>query len=253
MNTETKVPDKTEMGLFEHLGELRQRIIVAFISVLICAIIAYSFSSKVLDLLFEPFFANFDRGMLIGTGPAEAFILKLKVAFFCGIILSCPVLFLQVWLFIAPGLYDNEKRLVIPFVFFTSFLFLLGISFCYEFVLPVAFEFFKQQYDSIAKVTPAIRVEEHLSLMLQALIGFGLVFEMPVIAFFLGRVGIIDHKMMISGFRYAVVLIFVIAAILTPPDVLSQFLMAIPLVGLYGLSILIVKYTEQKPISKISE
>ena len=238
-----------DMGLFDHLHELRYRLIVMFISVAIAAGISYSFSAQVLDVLFQPFYLNFDKGMLIGTGPAEAFLLKIKVAVFCGLLLSSPVLFLQLWLFIAPGLYDKERKLVIPFVLSTTLLFLLGVSFCYQFVLPTAFQFFKQQYDSLGKVTPAIRVEEHLSLILQGLIGFGAVFEMPIIAFFLGRIGLIDHKMMISGFRYAVVIIFIVAAILTPPDICSQFLMAVPLVGLYCLSILIVKYTAQKPLS----
>lgn len=251
----TALPDPskrqvTEMGLFEHLKELRYRVIVMFIAIAIGTGVAYSFSAQVLNLLFQPFLTTFpSTAMLIGTGPAEAFLLKLKVAVFCGILLSSPILFMQLWLFIAPGLYDSERRMVIPFVLSTTLLFIVGVSFCYSFVLPLAFQFFKQQYDSLGSVTPAIRVEEHISIMLQGLIGFGVVFEMPVIAFFLGRIGIIDYKMMVSGFRYAVVIIFVVAAILTPPDVCSQFLMAIPLIGLYCISIVIVKYTGQKPLS----
>jgi len=150
--------------------------------------------------------------------------------------------FIQVWLFISPGLYEHERRYVLPFVLATSALFFVGVWFSFDIVLPFAFDFFKKRYDIIG-VTPRIRISEHLSLILKAMLGFGAVFEMPVLAFLLGRLGVIDHLFLLRGFRYAVVLIFIISAILTPPDVLTQLLMAGPLLLLYGLSILIVKFT----------
>ena len=245
-STETGKNDGTEMGLLDHLGELRLRLLISFASVLVASLLAYTISGEVLDFLFEPYFSHFDTGMLIGTGPAEAFLLKIKISIFCGVIFSSPIIFLQIWLFIAPGLYDHERRMLIPFVVTTTALFFLGITFCHEVAFPFAFEFFKEQYDSIKRVTPAIRVQEHLSLIVQGLLGFGIVFEMPVLAYFLGRFGILNHRMMIEGARYAVVIIFIISAIFTPPDVMTQFLMAIPLLVLYGLSILVVKWAEKK-------
>jgi len=235
-----------EMGLLEHLGELRNRLIIVAVALLICSGIAYSYSSDILELLFQPFFEHFDKGMLIGTGPAEAFTLKIKVAMFVGVILCSPVIFLQIWLFITPGLYDHEKKLLIPFVLSTTFLFLSGVTFCNEVVFPFAFDFFKEQYASIPHITPAIKVTEHLTMIIQGLLGFGIVFEMPVLAFFLAKVGIIDHKMMIKGTRYAIVVITIVSAVFTPPDVVTMFLMAAPLCLLYGLSIIIVRFTQPR-------
>ncbi len=231
-----------EMGLLEHLGELRNRLVICFIAVTITSIVAYSFTTELFFLLSRPFFDSFPQNLLIGTGPAEAFVLKIKVSVLTGIVLAAPIVFYQLWLFIAPGLYDHEKKLVIPFVAVASGLFAIGIWFCYVAVIPIAFSFFKEQYDSIG-VTPTIRLSEHLSMMATALLSFGAIFELPVVAFFLGRVGIITDDTLISGFRYAVVIIFIISAVLTPPDVISQFLMAVPLLVLYGISILVVRFT----------
>lgn len=245
--------DFAEMGLLEHLGELRNRLIIVSLTVIVFSCITYSYSSEILELLFRPFFQHFDKGMLIGTGPAEAFTLKIKVAMFVGVIISSPVIFLQIWLFITPGLYDHEKKLLIPFVASTTFLFLSGVAFCNEVVFPFAFDFFKEQYNSIPHITPAIKVTEHLSMIIQGLLGFGIVFEMPVLAFFLAKIGLIDHKMMIGGSRYAIVIITIVSAVFTPPDVITMFLMAAPLCLLYALSILIVKFTEPRSGNSQSE
>lgn len=231
-----------EMGLFEHLAELRKRLVRSSIAVVICSCIAYSYSREIMEFLMQPYQNAFRGNILIGTGPAEAFILRMKVAIFSGIILASPVIFYQLWLFIAPGLYDKEKRFVLPFTLSTTLLFLFGAGFCFQAVFPFAFEFFKQQYDAIA-ITPTIKVSEYLSTVMLTIIGFGLVFEMPLLAYFLGRLGLIDHRTLLNGARYAIVIIFIVSAVLTPPDVLTQFLMAGPLLILYGLSILVVKYT----------
>jgi sec-independent protein translocase protein TatC len=235
-----------DMDLFGHLRELRRRLVNSLLAILVGAIVAYSFTTEIFDFLSRPYFDAFPDNILIGTGLAEAFILKLKVAFFAGIVLSSPVLFLQLWLFIAPGLYAGERRLAFPFVFSTTTLFTLGVWFCYRWVFPFAFEFFREEYISIG-VTPTVRISEHLALMVQGLVGFGAVFQLPVIAFFLGRLGIIDAQTLIGGARYAIVIIFIVSAILTPPDVLTQFLMAGPILLLYGLSILVVRYTATSP------
>lgn len=240
----TEVEDSAwdKMDLFEHIGELRKRLIISAVAIVALAGIAFMYANPLFQLASEPFFSAFPDKQLIGTGPAEAFILKLKVAFFGGFMLALPIIFWQLWLFIAPGLYEHEQRLVLPFVFFTTIMFLGGVVFCFTVVMPFAYEFFEKQYTSIG-VQPTIRISEHLALLLKAMFGFGLVFEMPVLAFLLGRIGLITAATLIQGARYAVVIIFLLAAILTPPDVLTQFLMAGPLLLLYGLSILIVKFT----------
>ena len=243
-------PSLKEMTLLEHLVELRKRLVVSAISITIGAIICFSFSGIIFELLTSSFYHYFPGSLLIGTGPAEAFVLKIKVAFFAGCLLVSPVLFYQLWLFIEPGMYEPEKKMAIPFVASGTFLFLLGVVFCHEAVLPFAFDFFYREYKSI-HVTPTIRVSEHLATLMQALLGFGVVFEMPVLAFFLGRLGVIDHHMLINCGRYAIVIIFIVSAVLTPPDALTQLLMAGPLLLLYGLSILIVKYSA--PAKKIPD
>lgn len=241
-----------EMGILDHIRELRKRLVISVIAIVILSIVAYSFSEIIFGWLCSPFFTAFPGDMLIGTGPAEAFVLKVKVACFGGLVLACPVIFHQLWLFVAPGLYENERRMVMPFVVSASALLLLGVIFCYYLVLPFAFDFFRAQYQSIG-LTPAIRLSEHLATTIWSLLAFGLVFEMPMVAFFLGRAGIIDHTTLLRGGRYAIVTIFIVAAVFTPPDVLSQFLMAGPLLLLYAISIAVVRYTARRPKSAASQ
>lgn len=239
------------MPLSEHLNELRYRIIVVLISVFILAIASYFFADWTLKILCQPFFAAFKTGQLIGTGPAEAFVLKLKVALFTGLALSIPVISHQVWRFIAPGLYEEEKKLIIPFLLSSVVLFICGVIFCYYAVIPIAFSFFYDQYQSIG-MSALVKTSEHLSTMLLGLFAFGIAFEVPVLAYFLGRLGVLSYKFLIQYARHAIVLIFVVAAIFTPPDVVSQFLMAGPLLFLYGISILVVKYSERRRSTDVS-
>jgi len=252
MSDQTPSP-ASEMDFFEHLSELRRRLLISFLAIGVFAVAGYAFSQQAFFVLSQPFFEAFPDDILIGTGPAEAFLLRIKMSLFLGFLVALPVLFHQLWLFISPGLHSHEKRMAIPFIFITSLLFLTGVWFCYNLVLPFAFEFFRAQYDAIGQVTPTIRVSEYISLLLKALFGFGLIFETPVLAFFLGRLGLIDQKDLIDWGRYAVVIIFLISAILTPPDVITQLLMAIPLMLLYALSILIVKFTHRKERGPILE
>ena len=234
-----------EMSLFEHLAELRKRLLFSALAIVALAIVSFNYTAEIFTLLSEPYMASFKDNLLIGTGPAEAFILRVKVALFAGAILSSPIVFMQVWLFVAPGLHEHERRWFIPFVVAATMLFLGGVVFCYSVVLPLTFTFFAEQYQLIA-ITPTIRISEHLSMMIHALVGFGLVFEMPVVALLLGRTGVITHRTLIDGGRYAIVIIFIVSAVLTPPDVLTQFLMAIPLLILYGISIGIVWMVQPK-------
>jgi len=231
-----------EMNVVEHLTELRQRLVVSLTAIAVFSLAAYFFSELVFAFLCRPYFQAFPGGILIGTGPAEAFLLKLKIAAFCGVILAAPVIFYEFWLFVAPGLYESEKKMVMPFVLAATFLFTAGMFFCYRAVFPLAFRFFHEQYLSIG-LTPTIRMSEHLSTMLMGLLSFGLIFEVPLLAFVLGRLGLINERTLISYGRYAVVAVFVLSAVLTPPDVVTQFLMAGPLLLLYGISIMLVRFT----------
>ncbi len=241
-------PDKAplpEMELMDHLRELRKRLIWSSIFVIVGAVVSYYQAEAIFNVIAVPYRGAFGAQPLVGSGMAEAFTFKIKLAIFSGILLTSPLLFHQFWLFISPGLYAEERRLVIPFVLISTGLFLCGVWFCYTYVLPIAFAFFRDEYQSIG-VAPMVRVSEHLSTLLHALIGFGAVFELPVVAYFLARVGLLTSNLMKRTVRYAIVIIFILSAVLTPPDVVSQFLMAGPLLLLYGLSYIIVRFTEGK-------
>lgn len=229
-------PNVHTMGLMEHLRELRKRLIFSFAAIFVGAVASYVYAGALFEILCAPYFLAFPNSPLIGTSPTEAWVLKLKVSVFAGAVLTSPFLFYQVWLFVAPGLYAHERRLVIPFITLSSLLFIGGALFCYTMVLPLTFNFFFEEFRSIG-VTPTIRVGDHISMTLVALAGFGSVFELPLLTFFLARAGVIDHTTLINAFKHAVIVIFVVAAVLTPPDVLTQFLMAGPLIVLYILSI----------------
>ena len=168
-----------------------------------------------------------------------AFFVALKVSFFAGLFLALPVILWQLWLFIAPGLYDNEKKMVIPFVVGGSVMFAIGILFAYYVVTPFGFQFLIT-FGSFL-YTPLINIEDYVGFFTKILLGFGIAFELPVVAAFLGIIGLITDRTLIRFFKYAIVMIFVLAALLTPPDVLTQVLMAAPLIILYGASILILK------------
>jgi sec-independent protein translocase protein TatC len=233
-----------EMSLFEHLAELRSCLLWSMVALLVAAVCCYYFSTFTFAILTAPYFEAFAGAPLVGTGPAEAFMLKLKVALASGIFFASPFIFYQVWRFISPGLYAEEKRLVVPFVVSTSTLFIGGAAFCYYAVIPFAFAFFQAEYSSI-NVSPTIKISEHVSTMLQGMLAFGIVFELPVLAFFLARVGVITKQMLVDGTRLAIVIIVILSAVLTPPDVVSQLLMAAPLTALYFISIWIVGCVEK--------
>lgn len=237
--------DFTNMGILQHLAELRKRLLWSVVAIIIGASICYNFSTFIFDFFTVPFEKQFPIGVLIGTGPAEAFVLKIKLACFAGFILVSPFLFYQVWLFVAPGLYQEEKKLILPFILFSTILFLIGICFSYYLVLPLAYDFFFTQYESI-KIVPNIRITEHLAMVTKMLLAFGAIFEFPVIALMLAKLGLITSQLMIASWRYVIVFCFVTGAVLTPPDVVSQLLMAIPMLILYLISIGLVKILEKK-------
>lgn len=225
------------MPLTAHLAELRSRLIKSLLALSAAFAVAYAFVERIFDILTAPLAQIHIKDLtLIGTAVSEAFFTKLKVAFLASLVLALPVILWQAWQFIAPGLYEHEKRPARYFALFGTFFFLLGAAFCYQVVFPAGLIFFLSRYEAI-DVRPAIRIGEYLTFSSRLLIAFGVAFEMPVLGYFFTRIGLIDHRFLIRQFRYALIGIFILAAVLTPPDVISQVLVAIPLTLLYGVSI----------------
>ena len=223
-----------------HIADLRKRLVISSITVVIMFFACFSFYEPILEWMMAPVKHALPAGTsMIAVEIQETFFTAMKVAFFGGFIISLPVIFWQLWLFLAPGLYDHEKKLVVPFVFFATLMFLLGASFAYYIVVPIGFDFLIAFGNSVVSVLPSIG--KYVGFFTKLLIGFGIAFELPVITFFLAKIGLVNDQMLKDFFRYAVVLIFIISAILTPPDVISQVLMAAPLLILYGVSIYIAK------------
>ncbi|MFB1032801.1 MAG: twin-arginine translocase subunit TatC, partial [Aliarcobacter cryaerophilus] len=223
-----------------HIADLRKRLVISSITVVIMFFACFSFYEPILEWMMAPVKHALPTGTsMIAVEIQETFFTAMKVAFFGGFIISLPVIFWQLWLFLAPGLYDHEKKLVVPFVFFATLMFLLGASFAYYIVVPVGFDFLIAFGNSVVSVLPSIG--KYVGFFTKLLIGFGIAFELPVITFFLAKIGLVNDQMLKDFFRYAVVLIFIVAAVLTPPDVISQVLMAAPLLILYGVSIYIAK------------
>mgnify|MGYP003287672432 CR=1 FL=1 len=206
---------------------------------------ALYFAKPIFAFLVQPLLAA-GQGKIVFIDIFEAFFVEVKVALFAALMISFPVLATQIWRFVAPGLSGRERKLVVPFVLCATFFFVTGAAFCYRFVLPVAFKYFIEQYESMG-VSPAIRIGEYFTFFFRMILAFSVTFELPVFTFFLVRVGIWDYRFMLRSFRYALVIIFVIAAMLTPtPDVINQSLLAVPMLVLYVLSIGIA-YIWRKP------
>ena len=220
-----------------HLEELRKRLIVCFIAVGIGFVLSYGFKEKLFQILTRPLISVMQTGdKLIFTGLPEAFFTYLKVALLSGIILATPVIFYQFWMFVAPGLYEKEKQHMIPIVFLSTFFFVGGSFFGYFIVFPYGFKFFLGFASEIIQPLPSMR--EYLSFASKLLLAFGLVFELPLIITFLARLGMVSVSFLKKNRKYALLLFFVGAAILTPPDVVTQVMMALPLIVLYEISII---------------
>lgn len=237
--------DEQKLPLTSHLQELRKRLVLSFIAVGVGFVICYAFSQPLFDILSQPLLRMMPSGStLIFTSVAEAFFTYMKVAFIAGIILASPFVLFQVWAFVAPGLYRHEKRYVIPFVAAGSFFFVLGILFAYFVAIPVGFKFLLGYATDFIKPMPSMK--EYLSFSIKFLLAFGLVFEFPVVLVLLARIGVVNAKTMARHRKYAILLIFIFAAVMTPPDIISQLLMALPLMGLYELSIILSRIFGKK-------
>lgn len=231
-----KSPD--EMTFLEHLEDLRKRLFYAIIALFVGFIPGWIFAKDIYKILARPVTQYLPAGTKLAfTGLTAPFMVYMKVAFMASLFVMSPFVFLQIWYFIAPGLYQKEKKYVIPFVFMTTFFFSLGAVFGYLFVFPWACRFFLK---IASDFQPVIKVDEYFGLALKVLLSIALVFELPTLVFFLARMGLITARWMIKNFKYAVLLVFIIAAVITPtPDPITQSLVAFPMLGLYGLGILI--------------
>jgi len=245
-----------------HLVELRKRLGISVGSLIVMFFVMFYFHEAILNWMVEPL-----NNALIEVGKKSvetadginhaidgkvttsqiggAFFVALKVSFFAAILGAMPIVLSQIWMFVAPALYANEKKMIIPFVFGGTFMFALGVLFAYYIVTPFGFDFLIT-FGSF-KFTPLINIEDYVGFFTKIMFGFGIAFELPIFAYFLALLGMIDDRMMKEFFKYAVIIIFVVAALLTPPDVLTQLLMAGPLIILYGFSILIVRMVNPAP------
>jgi sec-independent protein translocase protein TatC len=227
------------MSFLEHLDELRTRLTISAIAVVVGFLIAFAFSSSVFDFIMKPLQAALPPGgKLVYTEPAEAFLLYLKIAALAGAVIAAPVVIWQLWLFIAPGLYQHEKRYAIPFVLLSSFFFVCGAAFSHFLVFPFAWRFFASFNSDYVQFMP--RIAPAFSLYSKLMLAMGGVFQMPTLVFFLARMGVVSGRMLFRYTKYAILVIFIVAAIITPgPDVVSQCLVAAPMLLLYAISIVI--------------
>lgn len=234
-----------------HLQELKKRVIICLISFCITSIICYIFADKIYAIFVNPLeelLQDQENRKLIFTNLTEVFFTYLKLAFFAGFILSFPVIATQLYMFIAPGLYKNEKRFFLPCLIFSPVLFILGGVFVYLLVFPLAWKFFlsfevPSTANSVAIILEA-KVSEYLNLVISLIIAFGLVFQLPLILILLVKFGIINSNWLKEKRKISIVIAFIIAAILTPPDVITQIMLAVPIIILYEISILVATYIE---------
>lgn len=232
-----------------HLQDLRKRLIISVAVLLLSFGICFNFWGVIFDWVAAPINSALEnesiKAHLAALTILENIFVALKVAFFAALVVSMPIIFWQFWLFIAPGLYKHEKKIVLPFVAFASVMFACGVAFAYYIVLPVVIE--NVLLFGSDKFEGSLSAENYVMFFTRLVVGFGIAFELPVLSYFLAKVGMITDKSLKNFFKYAVVIIFIIAAIITPPDVLSQIFLAIPLVGLYGFSILIAHFVNPAP------
>jgi sec-independent protein translocase protein TatC len=252
----------SSMSFWEHLEELRARLVKSIVSIAIGVAVAWIYRQPLLGWLTRPFVLAWQSDKLGSNAalhfgsPAALFIAYVKQSVIGGCVFALPVILYQLWAFIAPGLYSKEKRLALPFVVCSCGLFAAGGWFGWRVAFPVAFRyllgFSGQIAGSALSVTPTVMIDDYLTFVGRMLIAFGLVFELPIIVFFLAIAGIVNHRHLIKNARHFIVAAFLVAAVVTPPDVVSQLLLAIPLCVLYAVSIVVAWAVGKRPQKAIS-
>jgi sec-independent protein translocase protein TatC len=237
--------DEARMSFTGHLEELRNRLIKCLVAVGIGFIGSYFFKEEFFQILSRPLLkAMGEKGTMIFTGVPEPFFVYLKVALVASIFFSAPVILYEIWAFVAPGLYVHEKRYVVPFVFFSSLLFLLGTAFGYYVVCPYGFKFLLGF--ATYNIQPMLAIKEYFSFSTKLLLAFGFVFQLPLFLVFLSKAGVVTPQTLSRQRKYVILLIFIVAAILTPPDVATQFMMAGPLVALFEIGLILARIFGKK-------
>lgn len=230
------------MPLTTHLEELRSKLIISGVSWLVAFLACYTYAEQLFNLIAGPVRLALPEGTsLVFITATEPFFTYLKISALAALLLSMPVIFWQIWSFIAPGLYKNEKRYVFPFVLASSLCFATGTFFGFSFVFPMVFKVLIEFGTGGGQISAMLSMGSYLSLSSKLLLAFGLVFELPVVIFFLARMGIVDHKMLARNRKFALLIAFVIGAILTPPDVFSQTALAVPFIILYEIGIIVAR------------
>lgn len=240
--------DENNLTLVEHLGELRKRIIIIIIVFLICSGSSFFYIQPIMEKLISVGKSYFD---FIYISPPELFLSYIKVAILFGLIIALPIIFLQIWLFIQPGFENIQSRVLLMTLVAGMIFFLIGVIFSYKIALPVSLQFFGEM--TIEDIQPMISIENYIGFVSSILLAFGLVFEMPMVVGLLSRLGIISSRFLIKNRKYIVLIIFIIAAIITPPDVFSQVLIAIPMLLLYEISIILSRVIERSRKKKLEE
>ena len=238
----------------EHLIELRSRLVKSIVFLVLAFVVCYIFSDKIYNFLLEPYAQavkeDGQNRRLIFTALHETFLTYVKLAFFAAFFFSCPIILIQIWRFIAPGLYKDEKLALLPFLIATPILFILGGMLVYYLIMPLAVDFFisfeKASINGSLPIQLEPKVNEYLSLVMRLILAFGLSFQLPVLLTLLAKVGFIDAEYLKTRRKYVVIIIFSIAAVLTPPDPITQIGLALPLLLLYEISIYTVKLVEKK-------
>lgn len=245
--------DLKKATISEHLIELRSRLLICLIIFVLSFCICYYFSREIYDFLVKPLSVAYKgkTGLkLIYTNLTEAFFTYMKVSFYAASFLTFPIFILQIYIFLAPGLYKKEKKILLPFLVISPILFIAGAALVYYIIFPVAWEFFlsfeinSPSSDIILKLEA--KISEYLSLVTQLVFAFGIAFQLPILLVILSKIGLVSSKSLAKKRRYAIVIIVAVAAMLTPPDILSQIGLAVPVMVLYELSILLCKYFENK-------
>lgn len=242
------------MALSNHLEELRKRLMIASGAWLVAFLGCYSIAERLFEAISQPVREALPEGSsLVFISATEPFFTLLKVAALAGLVVAFPIIIWQLWGFIAPGLYATEKRMVLPFVFFSSLCFGCGTYFGFTFVFPMVFSFLVTYGTNVGGVSAMLSMGAYLTLASRLLIAFGLVFELPIVIFFLARMGIVDHKWLAKNRKFALLMAFVLGAVLTPPDLFSQTSIALPFIVLYEVGIIVARLFGKKKVVEEAE